>query len=54
MIVTLHLDGRPGYNSPLLRLRRLRAGGLFGDFFGDFAARVDDAWATAGPVERWP
>ena len=50
LIVTPHLYGRPGYNSPLLRLRRLGAGGLF----DNFARHFDDVWATATSVERWP
>ena len=50
MIVTPHLYGRPGYNSPLLRLRRLGAGGLF----DNLATHFEDVWATAAPVERWP
>jgi hypothetical protein len=50
MIVTPHLYGRPGYNSPLLRLRRLGTGGLF----DNFARHFDDVWTTAAPVESWP
>ncbi len=50
MLVTPHLYGRPGYQSPLLRLRRLGAGGIF----DTYATHFDDVWATSTPVARWP
>jgi hypothetical protein len=50
MIVTPHMYGRPDYNSPLLRLRRLGAGGLF----DNFATHFEDVWMTTIPVARWP
>jgi transcriptional regulator with XRE-family HTH domain len=50
MIVTPHLYGRPGYQSPLLRLRHLGAGGIF----DTYATHLEDVWATSTPVEHWP
>ncbi len=50
MIVTPHLYGRPGYRSPLLRLRRLGVGGIF----DTYATHFEDVWATSTPVEHWP
>lgn len=50
MIVTPHLYGRPGYQSPLLRLRHLGAGGIF----DTYATHFNDVWATSTPVEHWP
>jgi transcriptional regulator with XRE-family HTH domain len=50
MIVTPHLYGRPGYQSPLLRLRHLGAGGIF----DTYATHFEDVWATSTPVQEWP
>jgi hypothetical protein len=50
MIVTPHLYGRPGYQAPLLRLRRLGAGGIFDTYTTHF----EDVWATSTPVQDWP
>ena len=50
MIVTPHLYGRPGYQSPLLRLRHLAASSIFDTYVTHF----DDVWATSTPVQDWP
>lgn len=48
MLVTPHLYGRPGWQSPLLHLRRLGPSGIF----ENYAQHFEDIWATAIPMEQ--
>lgn len=46
MLVTPHLIGRGGFESPTLHLRRVGEGGVF----DTFARHFDDTWGVAEPV----
>lgn len=47
-LVTPHVFGRPGWQSPLLHLRRLGPSGMFENYMQHF----EDVWETARPMER--
>lgn len=46
MLVTPHLYTRPGYQAPMLHLRRLGAGGIF----DNYAQHFEDVWSVATPA----
>lgn len=46
LMLTPHLYGRPGYQAPLLHLRRIGASGIFDNYVQHF----DDVWNTATPT----
>lgn len=46
MLVTPHLYARPGYQVPMLHLRRVGAGGAFDNYLQHF----DDVWTTGQPA----
>ncbi len=48
MLVTPHIYERPGWQSPLLHLRRLGPSGIF----ENYAQHFEDMWATARPMEQ--
>ncbi len=47
-LVTPHIYGRPGWQSPLLHLRRLGPSGIF----ENYARHFEDIWEVARPMER--
>lgn len=50
LLVTPHLYGTPGYQAPLLHLRRKGGQGLFDSFAGHF----ERVWATSEPAPETP
>ncbi len=50
MLLTIHLYGTPGFQAPLIHLRRERDYGMF----DQLAAHIEDLWENASPVGAAP